>query len=144
MRQQLSHLQSEHDALQQAFGCSSFAELGQMFSSLESQLKDFYNRVAVPNPRPASTISVEDFLVRVGFSSLNEVLGMVESLRDQLQALYAEGENRAMEESLVQHYAEKNEFQERFGVCSVGECSTMLSSLDAQLRSFYSQLERIA
>ncbi len=148
MRHQLAELESERRQLRERFGCDSFNDVTRMIESLEAQLKDFYGRQAAGNasdhaPRSGSAASViaerDAFLEEIGCESLEGALAMINSLRDQLHQLYAEGEARAAEQNLCEMYQQKQAFHERFGFSGVEETAAMISSMESQLRDFYSR-----
>jgi len=145
IRLQLAELAAERAALKSPFGCSSFSDVTRMIDSLEAQLKDCYggqamdyNNGSASNATASGGIRLEAFLSEIRCDSLDQALAMIQSLQEQLHVLYTEGETRAAEQSLCSMYEEKEAFHNRFGFSGVEETALMISSMESQLRDFYS------
>lgn len=146
IRNQLAELEAERNTLKKRFGCESFSDVTRMIESMEAQLKDFYGRQATNGftnsrtaPAASTSIRLEAFLTEIGCDSLDQALSMINSLQQQLHQLYAEGETRAAEQALCSMYEEKQTFHDRFGFSGVEETAAMISSMESQLRDFYSR-----
>jgi photoactive yellow protein len=131
-----------------------------MIENMRNQLRELYaekaaaGRVETPGGNTFEQLRAfhafqEKLQRRLGVSTAENVLDMVESLTDQLEAFYLHGDlqdeaSTATEQPVARASAAPHTFEEELGVADPGKVLTMVQNLTLQLEALYEQREQLS
>ena len=131
-----------------------------MIENMRNQLRELYaekaaaGRVETPGGNTFEQLRAfhafqEKLQRRLGVSTAENVLDMVESLTDQLEAFYLHGglqdeASTAPEQPMARASAAPHTFEEELGVADPGKVLTMVQNLTRQLEALYEQREQLS